>query len=130
MSERHSSSPPARVFEFLVIDDEPMIANVTRRMLGARGHVVRVASEPAEALAIWTRHGGAIDLVICDVVMAPLRGPQLVERLAEVGVTPRVLFITGYSEEAVRAELKHPVLAKPFSATALWNAIHAAVVAG
>ena len=59
--------------------------------------------------------------------MAPLRGPQLVERLAEEGVAPRVLFITGYSEEAVRAELKHPVLAKPFSATALWSAIHSAV---
>jgi two-component system cell cycle sensor histidine kinase/response regulator CckA len=100
-----------------------MIANVTRRMLGSRGHLVRVATQPEEALAIWAEHGASIDLVVCDVVMAQMRGPELVTRLAESGVTPRVLFITGYSEEATRSELGHPVLGKPFTATALWQAI-------
>jgi CheY-like chemotaxis protein/anti-sigma regulatory factor (Ser/Thr protein kinase) len=122
--------PAARVIEFLVVDDEPMIANVTRRILGALGHVVRVATQPNEALAIWADHAASIDLVICDVVMAPMRGPELVERMADVGVAPRVLFITGYSEEAVRSELKHPVLAKPFSASALWKAINDVLEAG
>ncbi len=42
-------------------------------------------------------------------------------------MTPRVLFITGYSEEAVRSELGHPVLAKPFTADALWRAISDAI---
>ncbi len=116
-----------RCLHLLVIDDEPMVATVTRRLLAVQGHVVRVASEPEEALAIWAEHGPSIDVVLCDVAMAQMRGPQLIARLAESGVTPRVLFMTGYSEEATRSELGHPVLAKPFTATALANAINAVV---
>ncbi|HKO47072.1 MAG TPA: PAS domain-containing protein [Polyangiaceae bacterium] len=120
-----STKPPqaSRVLQLLVVDDEPMIANVTGRLLASRGHQVRIASEPKAALAIWAEHGSAMDLVICDVAMAQMRGPELIARLAEVGAVPRVLFITGYSEEATRSELGHPVLAKPFTATALWKAV-------
>jgi two-component system cell cycle sensor histidine kinase/response regulator CckA len=113
----------------LVIDDEPMIATVTGRLLTSRGHQVRVVSDPKQALAIWAEHGEQIDLVICDVAMAEMRGPELIARLAESGVIPRVLFITGYSEEATRSALGHPVLAKPFTAAALWNAVNELAVA-
>jgi two-component system, cell cycle sensor histidine kinase and response regulator CckA len=112
-----------QALQLLVIDDEAMVANVTRRILQKRGHVVQVATEPSEAMRIWQEHGSKIDLVICDIVMRNMRGPQLVERLAELGAPPRVLFITGYSQEAVHAELGHPVLAKPFTADSLWRAI-------
>jgi two-component system cell cycle sensor histidine kinase/response regulator CckA len=124
-SSAEVSSPrdAARRLHLLVVDDEPMVANVTQRLLEVRGHKVRVASEPQGALAIWAEHGQSIDLVVCDVAMAQMRGPELIARLSASGVTPRVLFITGYSEEATRSELGHPVLAKPFTATALWNAI-------
>jgi two-component system, cell cycle sensor histidine kinase and response regulator CckA len=123
VSEPGSVRGEASSLRLLVIDDEPMIADVTRRMLVARGHSVLVARSPDEALAIWAEHGATVDLVICDVVMAQMRGPELVTRLAQLGAAPRVLFITGYSEEAVRSELSHPVLAKPFTAAALWRAI-------
>jgi two-component system, cell cycle sensor histidine kinase and response regulator CckA len=122
-SDPGAARPKASSLHLLVIDDEPMIANVTRRMLAARGHVVRIATQPEEALGIWTEHGATIDLVVCDIAMARMRGPELVLRLADGGVIPRVLFITGYSEEAIRSELGHPILAKPFTAAALWNAI-------
>jgi signal transduction histidine kinase len=122
-----ATKSPTRPLELLVIDDEAMVAHVTRRTLEKRGHVVRVATQPEEALAIWRERGTRIDLVICDVAMAHLRGPELVARLAAIGVTPRVLFITGYSEEAVHAGLTHPVLSKPFTAAALFEAIHQAV---
>ncbi|MGC4090465.1 MAG: ATP-binding protein [Polyangiaceae bacterium] len=115
--------PASRRLELMVIDDEVMIADVTRRMLERRGCLVRVATEPEAAVGIWALHGPTIDLVICDVVMTQMRGPELVQRLAEIGPRPRVLFITGYSDEAVRAELGHPVLGKPFSAAVLWQAI-------
>jgi two-component system cell cycle sensor histidine kinase/response regulator CckA len=128
-----------RPLNLLVIDDETQVADVTRRMLQLSGHQVRVASRPDEALCIWAEHGAEIDLVICDVVMAHMRGPELVVALSKVhagaeqagastaGASPRVLFITGYSEEAARSELGHPVLAKPFSAAALLRAIGDAV---
>ncbi len=112
-----------RVLRLLVVDDEPMVADVTRRMLEKRGHVVRMASAPDEVLGLWVEQGAAIDLVICDVAMAQMRGPELVARMAERGPPPRVLFITGYSDEAVYSELPHPVLAKPFTAAALCRAV-------
>jgi CheY-like chemotaxis protein len=119
---RERASEP-RALRLLVIDDEPMVADVTRRMLKSRGHSVWVATTPGEVLSLWAERGASIDLVICDVAMAQLRGPELIARLSETGVPPRVLFITGYSEEAVHSELQHPVLSKPFTASALLRAI-------
>jgi FixJ family two-component response regulator len=55
--------------------------------------------------------------------MADMRGPELVAQFGAGGVAPRVLFITGYSEEAARSGLGHPVLTKPFTTAALWAAI-------
>jgi two-component system cell cycle sensor histidine kinase/response regulator CckA len=114
---------PAQNLRLLVIDDEPMIADITQHILTARGHTVFVASDPEQALGIWAEHGATIDLVVCDVAMARMRGPQLIEELAANGAKPRVLFITGYSEESAHSELGHPVLAKPFTAAGLWAAI-------
>jgi len=114
-----------RPLRLLVIDDEPEIAAVTRRMLEGDGHRVHVASHPDDALRIWAQHGANIDLVICDVAMALVRGPALVARLVPQGRPPRVLFITGYSDE--HAELRHAVLAKPYTAAALAAAIGAVV---
>jgi two-component system, cell cycle sensor histidine kinase and response regulator CckA len=119
--------PQARSLELMLVDDEPMIADVTRRMLERHGHKVRVATKPQDAMRIWAEHGGTIDLLICDVVMAQMRGPQLVAKLRDGGDRPRVLFITGYSEEAVRSELNCPVLAKPFTLDALLHAIDEAL---
>jgi PAS domain S-box-containing protein len=116
-----------RRLQLLVIDDEEQVADVTRRMLESHGHLVRVASRPEQALQVWAEHGPSIDLVICDVVMVHMRGPELIAKLTQRGVTPRVLFITGYSEEAACSGLGHPVLCKPFTAVALSRAIHDAL---
>lgn len=120
------STQGARPLRLLVVDDEAMVGDVTRRLLEAQGHAVHVATEPEQVLSIWKQHGAEIDLVICDVILRHLRGPQLIARLREVGPDPRVLYITGYSEEAVRHELGHPVLAKPFTAESLAHAIEEA----
>jgi PAS domain S-box-containing protein len=116
-----------RPLTLLLVDDESMVADVTRRMLERHGHKVLVATKPQDALQLWAEQAPQIDLVICDVVMTQMRGPALVQRLEQSGKTPRVLFITGYSEEAVRSELDHPVLSKPFTLDALMLAIRAAV---
>jgi CheY-like chemotaxis protein len=79
--------------------------------------------EGHEAIGIWAAHGAGIDLVICDVAMAQVRGPELMARLAARGAPPRVLFMTGYGDEAVRAELGHRTLAKPFTSASLLRAI-------
>jgi CheY-like chemotaxis protein len=112
-----------RSLRVLIIDDEPQVADVTRRMLETRGHAVQVAIDPEDALRIWRDGRASLDLVICDVVMTHMRGPELIARMSEAGAPPRVLFITGYSEEAVHAGLGYPVLAKPFAADELLRAV-------
>ncbi len=107
-------------WSILVIDDEPKVADVTRLILSALGHEVRVATSHEDALAVWRAQGDKFDLVLCDVVMPGLRGPELVVKMADVGATPRVLFMSGYNEEGIQS---HPVIAKPFSAQVLQNAI-------
>jgi len=111
----------------LIVDDEFKVAEVTRRMLLAQGHSVYMACTHQEAEIIWRQHGAAVDLLICDVVMPELGGPELVRYLATLGTEPRVLFISGYNEEATHAELGHPFLAKPFTAVSLAQAIEQAL---
>ena len=111
----------------LVVDDEVAVATVMGKLLRSAGYAVRAASSPDEALSTWREHGATIDLVLCDVALGTTRGPELVERMAAVGPAPRVLFITGYSEEAAQSRLGHPVLAKPFNLKALIAAISAAL---
>ncbi|TPV92444.1 MAG: PAS domain S-box protein [Myxococcales bacterium FL481] len=116
-----AASPQARTV--LVIDDDPRVATVVERSLERSGHRVWVATSPDQALERWRRHAPSIDLVICDVVMAKMRGPELVHALRRTHPLPAVLFMTGYSEEAVRDTLDFPVLAKPFSVASLNAAV-------
>lgn len=122
----HEIAAPLRPMTLLVIDDEVMVAEATRRMLSSRGHRVHVATSAEDALGVWSSLESEIDLVICDVVMPDVRGPDLVERLSAGGRVPRVLFMSGYSEEAANAELPE-VLAKPFTLSTLEAAIDQAM---
>jgi signal transduction histidine kinase/CheY-like chemotaxis protein len=114
----------------LVIDDQPDVARVIAALLEKRGHGVSVVCDPLEALRTWSAISAEIDLVVCDIAMAGMRGPELVQRMAEQGVARPVLFITGYSEEAAGAVLDHPVLTKPFTPAALDSAIRDALARG
>ena len=82
----------------------------------------------ATALAAIESHPGPIDLLVTDVVMRHMSGPELAERLAASHPTLKVVYMSGYTGElmANREELKPGVtlLEKPFSRTALLNIIH------
>lgn len=118
-----AAPPKQRPLTVLVVDDEPMVAEATRRMLTSRGHHVTVATSPSEVLALWPSRAKDFDIVVCDVVMPEMRGPELVQRLATQGRAPRVLFMSGYNEETALTRSQIPVLAKPFSLIAMENAI-------
>ncbi|TPV93425.1 MAG: response regulator [Myxococcales bacterium FL481] len=113
--------------QVLVVDDEPQVARVIQHSLQRRGYAVSTATDPAAARALWAERGRKIDLVICDVVMTPVRGPELVREFAQARPLPPVLFITGYSEEAAQSDLDHPVLTKPFSVAELTAAVERAL---
>jgi len=108
--------------QVLVVEDEPLVATVIARTLERKGIRVVLAHHPAEALQLWAAHP-QLSMVICDVSMAGMRGPELVKRLRQTGRRLRVLYVTGYSEEAARDTLGERVLTKPFAPRELLRAM-------
>ena len=104
----------------LLVEDNDELRGATRDMLEALGYRVATAANGPEALAALEEMDGGIDLVICDVVMPGMSGPQLVERLRARGPTIRVLLMSGYTSNVVLrhgiSEGEYGFLEKPFSA--------------
>jgi CheY-like chemotaxis protein len=74
---------------------------LTARILGSAGYTVLTAASGEEALAAANRHGADIALLLTDVVMPRMSGPMLVERLGAVCPTAKVLYMSGYTDEAI-----------------------------
>jgi two-component system, cell cycle sensor histidine kinase and response regulator CckA len=103
----------------LLVEDEAGVRNLSKHVLESNGYTVLEAGHGQEALIIAERHVGAIHLLVTDVVMPGMSGRQLANALCEVRPGTRVLFMSGYTDEAV---LRHGVidaspafLQKPFS---------------
>ena len=107
----------------LLVEDEPAVREMTQAALQRHGYTVLPAASGAEALRIARANHGAINVVLTDVVMPGMSGPQLVEQLREEHPRLAALFMSGYTSDAV---LRHGIetgeadfLQKPFSTSAL-----------
>jgi CheY-like chemotaxis protein len=85
----------------LVVEDEPMLLKVTQAILQRLGYTVLAASTPSQAIRFVEEHGETVRLVVSDVVMPEMNGPDLVTRL--IGIAPhlRCLFVSGYFTSAL-----------------------------
>jgi two-component system, cell cycle sensor histidine kinase and response regulator CckA len=102
---------PARGQEsILVVEDEPALRELTTRVLQGAGYLVLPAASGADALALLERHAGDVHLVFTDVVMPGMSGRELATRLARLRPGLRVLYTSGYTEDAI---LRHGVLDDP-----------------
>ena len=103
----------------LLAEDEDSVRSMASEVLEVLGYRVLAAADGAEALAIAAGHDGAIDLLITDVVMPRLGGGELAQRLASARPGIRVLFISGYPDDAIvrHGILEHRsvLLQKPFA---------------
>ncbi len=122
--ERASAARADRVEEaeightVLVVEDDERIRGMLGAVLRDNGYEVIVARDGVEALDIARKGEQQIDLLLTDVVMPGLGGPELAERLSEENVDLNVLFMSGYSEEIVSSRMPGPsaaLLEKPFS---------------
>ena len=108
----------------LVVDDETGIRELVLKILRRHGYQVLEAANGEEALAICREHSGAIDLLITDVLMPRMGGPELVDRLQKQGFNPKVLYVSGYTGDAnIHAAKNFPAgtafLEKPFTLVVL-----------
>ncbi len=103
----------------LIVEDEPNVRSVVRQMLERLGYTVLDAGDGRLALELATRYHGPIHLVMTDVVMPVLGGRQLAEQLATLRPETKVLYTSGYTDDAVVRhgvlEAGIPFLQKPFT---------------
>ena len=94
---RGPSPGEPRQATILLVDDEPLVRRALARTLRADGYVVQTAAHGGEALDKLQAEG-PFDLIIADVLMPVLSGPELASRLAEAEVAVPILFISGYPD--------------------------------
>jgi PAS domain S-box-containing protein len=118
------TAPPPGTETVLLVEDQDVVRRLASRLLVEHGYRVLEASTPADALALdddW-------DLLLSDVVMPGMSGPELAEALAERRPGAAVLFMSGYTGAAVgAAELPGPLLGKPFTPSELACAVREAL---
>ena len=103
----------------LLVEDEEAVRAFAARALTSRGYKVFEANSGIEALEVMKESGGTIDLVVSDVVMPELDGPSMLRELRKTRPDLKIIFISGYAEDAFRKNLpeneKFHFLPKPFS---------------
>jgi two-component system cell cycle sensor histidine kinase/response regulator CckA len=103
----------------LLVEDEVAVRAFAARALASRGYQVVEAGSGVEALSAIERNGGEVDLVVSDVVMPEMDGPTLLRELRQKRPDMKVIFISGYAEEAFKKNLpegeRFTFLPKPFS---------------
>jgi two-component system, cell cycle sensor histidine kinase and response regulator CckA len=85
----------------LVVEDEDMVRDLTVRILKSLGYRILEACNGKEALALVERHKEPIQLVLTDVVMPQMGGPEMIEHLLEIRPRIKVLYTSGFTETAV-----------------------------
>jgi signal transduction histidine kinase len=101
-------TPPARGTEtILLAEDDEVLRTLTARILTAQGYRVLEASDGVEALRVADRHRGSLDLLTTDMVMPSMGGHDLANELTARRPGLKVLFVSGYTDDAVgRGELQ------------------------
>jgi CheY-like chemotaxis protein len=118
-----SAAPRQNDETVLVTDDESMVLDLVRTLLQAQGYKVLLAADGPEAIRISKEHPGAIDLLLTDMVMPGMSGPELAKELMARRPLMKVLYMSGYTEYAVVnqgvMERVQSFIWKPFSNAAL-----------
>jgi two-component system, cell cycle sensor histidine kinase and response regulator CckA len=115
----------------LVVEDQPEVLSLLADSLEMLGYRVLTAGHPDDGLAIADEHAEQIDLVLTDVVMPGMNGPEMAQRLVVRHPSLRVLYLSGYGQETL-GRLGVPkdgpaILRKPFTMAALVERVSGAL---
>ena len=104
------------------------------KALRSRGYTVLEATSGVEALDLFRRNEGAIDLIVSDVVMPEMDGPSLLREVRKIDPEIRFIFVSGYAEDAFAKNLppdaQFGFLPKPFSLKQIAETVKAAIEEG
>ena len=107
----------------LLVEDDTAVCELVRAVLASQGYSVLAARHPQEAETICKSQPGGVQLLLTDVIMPEMTGPELAKRLTALHPQMRVLFMSGYIDDSVvRQEIRDRGIAymqKPFSPTSL-----------
>jgi PAS domain S-box-containing protein len=125
------SAPPAvaRGTEtVLVVEDDPLVRELTIRHLSACGYAVLSAPGPLEALTLMRQHDGTIAILVTDVVMPVMNGPELYAKVVAERPSLKVLYMSGYAGDTLAAhggvaDLGLCFIQKPFGVAELTRQI-------
>jgi len=124
---------PKRAASILIVEDDELLRPVVARVLRRNGYEVVEAASGTEAEERALAHGMAFDLLLVDVGLPDLSGPEVVERLQQRWPAVKVLLVSGFSRAALaeRGLVPGPhLLEKPFSPAALLERIEAMLAPG
>jgi two-component system, cell cycle sensor histidine kinase and response regulator CckA len=116
--------PPEPDPTILLVDDEPFVREVAQRSLELKGYTVITASSGLEGVECFKQYMEVIDIVVADIKMPGLSGPEMVERIRSLAPKVNVMFISG-DHEALPDWARDTcgVLHKPFTPSTLVAAI-------
>jgi CheY-like chemotaxis protein len=107
----------------LLVEDEDAVRALARRVLQDCGYTIVEARDGATAVSLGEQHRGRLHLVVTDVILPGMGGREAAERLLKLQPNVKVLFLSGYTDDAVVRhgilEAEVALLQKPFSPMAL-----------
>jgi PAS domain S-box-containing protein len=129
--EEETLTPRREGVTVLLVEDAELMCTLTRQLLEEHGYQILEAKDGQAALEISSSHSGQIDLLLTDVVMRGLSGPELVSRLNGSRPAMKTVYMSGYTGELIArddiATQGIPLLEKPFTRVGLLQTLHQAL---
>jgi len=121
--DKHAQGPTGGSETVLLVEDEDSVRELVRETLKSKGYSVMEAHDGLAGLSVAEKYEGAIDILITDVVMPGMSGRELAKRVAAARPGIKVLYLSGYTEDAIIhegvLEAGTAFLQKPFTLLAL-----------
>lgn len=128
ISETQPELAKAPEATILLVEDDELIRGLTRQMLEEYGYRVLEASDAVSALKLVQMNGNRFDLVLTDVVMKGMSGPEMIRELNQANLAPKVIYMSGYTGDLIGGHdfenAGSTLLEKPFSRASLLKAVY------